>query len=97
MSRHNNQAVINKQCSTLYRRQCVPRRVYEPNVYGDDKNWTSAVATIGQGTHIRVCHQYMCVIIPTQFTDYQKVILDKVAIIIILVKKVAKWSNPRNV
>ena len=38
-------------------------------------------------THIRVCHQQMCVIIPKQFIDYQKVILDKGAIIIMQIKK----------
>ena len=35
----------------------------------------------------------MCVFIPTQFIDYQKVTLDKEAVIIIQLKNVAKWSN----
>ena len=52
-------------------------------------DWTTAVATIGPVTHIRVCHHYMCVIIPTQLTDYQKVVLDKGAIIIMQIKEVA--------
>ena len=56
-------------------------------------DWTTAVAPIGQVTHIRVCHQYMCVIIPTQFIDYLKVILDKGAIIIMQIKEVAMWSK----
>ena len=47
-------------------------------------------------THIRVCYHLMCVIIPTQFIDYQKVILDKGAIIIMQIKEVAKWSNRGN-
>ena len=44
----------------------------------------------------RVYHQYMCVIIPTQIIDYQKVILDKEANIIMQIKEVAKWSNRGN-
>ena len=39
---------------------------------------------------MRVCHQYMCIIIPMQFINYQKVILDKGAIVIMQIKEVAK-------
>ena len=61
-------------------------------------DWTIAVATIRPVTHIRVCHHKMCVIIPIQFTDYQKVILGKVkgAITIMQIKEVAMWSNRGN-
>ena len=52
--RHNNQAVISYQCTTLG------------------------------------------VIIQTQFIDYQKVILDKGANIIMQIKEVANWSNRGN-
>ena len=34
-----------------------------------------------------------CVITPIQFINYQKVILDKGAIIIMQIKEIAKWSN----
>ena len=57
---------------------------------------TTVVATVGPVTHISVCHHKMCVIIPIQFSDYQKVILDKGAIVIMQIKEVAKWSNRGN-
>ena len=56
--------------------------------------WTTTVATIGPC--IRVCHHKMCVIIPVQFIDYQKVILDKGAFTIMQIKEVAWWSNRGN-
>ena len=75
-----------------------------PSVYDETQyfkhvkfhDWTTAVATTRPVTHIRVCHQCMCIIIPTQFIYHKKVILDKGAIIIIQIKEVAKWSNRGN-
>ena len=53
-------------------------------------DWTIAVATVGPVTHIRVCHHKMCVIIPIQFPDYQKVVLDKGPFTILQIKEVAR-------